>query len=122
MTGSGSRTWCSGRKRRASRRKENEKPGNIATTRPERERYQEAHPPSCQTVRSISRWTQSVYAASAPARTSMLAAPASSAVLIARMRYSICASITKIALVWPMPVLGPVTTKKLGNPGTVVPR
>ena len=122
MAGSGSRTWCSGRKRRASRRKENEKPGNIATTRPDRERYQDVQPPSCQTVFSISSWTQSVYAASASARTSMLAASATSTASIARIRYSICASITKIALVWPMPVLGPVTTKKLGKPGTVVPR
>ena len=47
----------------------------------------------------------------------MLAASVSSTASIARIRYSICASITKIALVWPMPVLGPVTTKKLGKPG-----
>ncbi len=49
-------TWCSGRKRRARRRKEKEKPGNIAITLPERDWYHEVHPPSCHTVFSISRW------------------------------------------------------------------
>ena len=52
--------WCSGRNRRASRRKVNEKPGNIAITWPDFDLYQDWQPPVCQTVRVISRWTIAV--------------------------------------------------------------